>query len=138
MVLDFISPPSLLLCFVQVVKRLWSYIREHNLQDPNKKQNIICDESLRALFHVDRINMFQMNKALSKHIWPLNTDDGIFLYKLWHTLYFSSHRKEIYIYIYISPIAMYHVSLITFLMIWEGNQVMVLQLFNFENDNSLC
>ncbi|BBH09519.1 SWIB complex BAF60b domain-containing protein [Prunus dulcis] len=55
-----------------VVKKLWSYIRENNLQDPNNKREIICDESLRALFDVDSINMFQMNKALSKHILPLN------------------------------------------------------------------
>ncbi|XP_024021294.1 DNA ligase 1 isoform X2 [Morus notabilis] len=59
----------------EVVKKLWSYIKENDLQDPKNKQNIICDESLRALFHVDRINMFQMNKALAKHIWPLNADN---------------------------------------------------------------
>ncbi|XP_037497655.1 DNA ligase 1 isoform X2 [Jatropha curcas] len=58
----------------EVVKRLWAYIRERNLQDPKNKQNIICDESLHALFHVNSINMFQMNKALSKHIWPLNEE----------------------------------------------------------------
>ncbi|KAL3722434.1 hypothetical protein ACJRO7_034755 [Eucalyptus globulus] len=56
----------------EVVKRLWAYIRANNLQDPKNKQNIVCDESLRSLFCVDTINMFQMNKALSKHIWPLN------------------------------------------------------------------
>ncbi|KAJ4830096.1 hypothetical protein Tsubulata_017779 [Turnera subulata] len=55
-----------------VVKKLWAYIRENNLQDPKNKRNIICDESLRTLFQVDSIDMFQMNKALSKHIWPLN------------------------------------------------------------------
>lgn len=63
------------------MKKLWSYIKENSLQDPKNKQNIICDESLRALFHVDRINMFQMNKALAKHIWPLNVDNGISLNK---------------------------------------------------------
>ncbi|XP_015874212.3 upstream activation factor subunit spp27 isoform X2 [Ziziphus jujuba] len=55
----------------QVVKKLWAYIREHNLQDPKNKRNIKCDESLHAIFRVNSINMFQMNKALSKHIWPL-------------------------------------------------------------------
>lgn len=64
-------------CFVQVVKRLWNHIRENNLQDPKNKRNIICDESLYALFCVDSIDMFQMNKALSKHIWPLNDEAGI-------------------------------------------------------------
>ncbi|KAE8668396.1 Protein TRI1 [Hibiscus syriacus] len=60
----------------EVVKRLWAYIREKNLQDPKDKRNVLCDESLRALFGVNSINMFQMNKALSKHIWPLNEEDA--------------------------------------------------------------
>lgn len=61
----------------EVVKQLWAYIREKDLQDPNNRRNIVCDERLRALFGVDTINMFQMNKALSKHIWPLDSDDVI-------------------------------------------------------------
>ncbi|XP_019054112.1 PREDICTED: upstream activation factor subunit spp27-like isoform X1 [Nelumbo nucifera] len=60
----------------EVVKQLWVYIREKNLQDPNNKRNIMCDEKLRSLFGVDSINMFQMNKALSKHIGPLDTEDA--------------------------------------------------------------
>ncbi|PON34594.1 p53 negative regulator [Parasponia andersonii] len=58
----------------EVVKQMWIYIREKSLQDPNDKRNIICDEPLRNLFGVDSINMFQMNKALSKHIWSLDSD----------------------------------------------------------------
>ncbi|RYR11032.1 hypothetical protein Ahy_B05g079524 isoform A [Arachis hypogaea] len=61
----------------EVVKQLWAYIRENNLQDANNRRNIICDEPLRAIFGVDSINMFQMNKALTKHIWPLDSDDVI-------------------------------------------------------------
>lgn len=60
----------------EVVKKIWAYIRENNLQDPKNKRNIICDESLHSLFRVKTINMFQMNKALSKHIWPLSDEDG--------------------------------------------------------------
>lgn len=70
------------LFWIQVVKKLWAYIRENNLQDPKNRQNILCDESLRAIFRVDCINMFQMNKALTKHIWPLNVEDGNFSKKL--------------------------------------------------------
>ncbi|XP_059641806.1 protein TRI1-like isoform X5 [Cornus florida] len=58
----------------EVVKQLWSYIREKDLQDPSNRRNIICDDTLRPLFGVNSINMFQMNKALAKHIWPLETD----------------------------------------------------------------
>ncbi|KAK6128944.1 hypothetical protein DH2020_037318 [Rehmannia glutinosa] len=58
----------------EVVKQLWNYIRENNLQDPSNRRNIICDDTLRNLFVVDTIDMFQMNKALAKHIWPLGSD----------------------------------------------------------------
>lgn len=56
---------------------LWRYIKENNLQDPNDKRTILCDESLRSLFQVESINMFQMSKQLSKHIWPLEDNTGI-------------------------------------------------------------
>ncbi|KAL0535893.1 hypothetical protein IC582_024822 [Cucumis melo] len=61
----------------EVVKQLWNHIRENNLQDPSNRRNILCDEPLKALFGVNSINMFQMNKALSKHIWPLESIDVI-------------------------------------------------------------
>ncbi|KDO49157.1 hypothetical protein CISIN_1g0161772mg, partial [Citrus sinensis] len=59
-----------------VVKKLWAYIREKNLQDPKNRRNIICDEALQVLFRVNSINMFQMNKALTRHIWPLDEADA--------------------------------------------------------------
>ncbi|XP_050232474.1 uncharacterized protein LOC126681121 isoform X2 [Mercurialis annua] len=58
----------------EVVKRLWAYIRENNLQDPENRRNIKCDKALKDLFSVNSINMFQMNKVLSKHIWPLTPE----------------------------------------------------------------
>ncbi|KAM7264616.1 hypothetical protein ACFE04_002299 [Oxalis oulophora] len=70
---EFVGVPEM--ARTEVVKALWAYIREKNLQDPSNRQNILCDEQLRSLFNVDRINMFQMNKALTKHIWPLDSDD---------------------------------------------------------------
>ncbi|CAN1814715.1 Upstream activation factor subunit spp27 [Linum perenne] len=70
---EFLGAPEM--ARTEVVKQLWCYIREKDLQDPSNRKNILCDEPLRALFHVDSINMFQMNKALAKHIWPLDSDD---------------------------------------------------------------
>lgn len=61
-------------CCFQVVKKLWAYIRENNLQDQSNKRKILCDDRLKKLFNVNSIDMFQMNKALTKHIWPLNSD----------------------------------------------------------------
>ncbi|KAB5561262.1 hypothetical protein DKX38_006219 [Salix brachista] len=74
---EFVGAPEL--ARTGVVKKLWAYIREMNLQDPKNKRNIICDESLRALFNVDSIDMFQMNKALSKHIWAVCEENGMHL-----------------------------------------------------------
>ena len=78
-VVFFIPSNAIIAIFSQVVKQLWNHIRGNNLQDPSNRRNILCDESLKALFRVDSINMFQMNKALSKHIWPLESNDGVLL-----------------------------------------------------------
>lgn len=64
-------------CSMKVVKRMWNYIRENDLQEPSNRRNINCDDTLRELFGVDKIDMFQMNKALAKHIWPLDSDGGM-------------------------------------------------------------
>ncbi|KAL9261166.1 Upstream activation factor subunit spp27-like protein [Drosera capensis] len=56
----------------KVLQQIWSYIREKSLQDPMDKKNIICDDSLRPVFGVDSINMFEINKALSKHLKPMD------------------------------------------------------------------
>jgi upstream activation factor subunit UAF30 len=54
----------------QVVKKLWEYIKGHELQDPNDKREIICDEKLQAIFKTTKVNMFKMNKALGNHLVP--------------------------------------------------------------------
>ncbi len=53
----------------EVVKKLWAYIKEHNLQDPNNKRNINADESLKKVFDgKEVVNMFEMTKLVSKHL----------------------------------------------------------------------
>jgi len=56
---------------------MWHYINENDLKNPSDKRIINCDDTLRELFGVDTIGMFEMNKALTKHIWPLDSDGGI-------------------------------------------------------------
>lgn len=34
----------------QVVKRVWDHIKSNNLQDPQDRRTIICDEKLEAIF----------------------------------------------------------------------------------------
>ncbi|CAA7407928.1 unnamed protein product [Spirodela intermedia] len=55
----------------EIVKQLWAYIRKNNLQDPNNKRKIICNDELRLVFETDCTDMFKMNKLLAKHITPL-------------------------------------------------------------------
>ncbi|CAE6334784.1 unnamed protein product [Rhizoctonia solani] len=52
----------------QIVKRLWDHIKANNLQNPQDKREILCDDQMRGLFNVDKINMFQMNKVIGVHI----------------------------------------------------------------------
>ncbi|TDL23063.1 SWIB-domain-containing protein [Rickenella mellea] len=52
----------------QVVKGLWDYIKENDLQNPKDRREILCDASLRAVFNVDKISMFKMNKVLGQHL----------------------------------------------------------------------
>ena len=53
----------------EVVKGLWVYIKEHNLQDPSNKRNINADEKLKKAFDgKETVNMFEMTKLVSKHL----------------------------------------------------------------------
>ncbi len=53
----------------EVVKKLWVYIKEKNLQDPKNKRNINADESLKKVFGgKDVVDMFEMTKLVSKHL----------------------------------------------------------------------
>jgi upstream activation factor subunit UAF30 len=52
----------------QVVKKLWEYIKGHNLQNPSNKRNIFADGKLMPLFGKKEVNMFEMTKLVSKHI----------------------------------------------------------------------
>jgi len=52
----------------QVVKKLWEYIKKHNLQNPNNKRNIFADDLLMPLFGKKEVTMFEMTKLVSPHI----------------------------------------------------------------------
>jgi chromatin remodeling complex protein RSC6 len=52
----------------EVMRKLWDYIRGHNLQDPENRTFIKADEKLRDIFGKDRVNMFEMTKLVFQHV----------------------------------------------------------------------
>jgi chromatin remodeling complex protein RSC6 len=52
----------------QVVKKLWEYIKKHDLQNPQNKRNILADEKLMPLFGKKEVTMFEMTKLVSPHM----------------------------------------------------------------------
>jgi chromatin remodeling complex protein RSC6 len=51
------------------VKKLWDYIKAHNLQNPANKREILADAKLKPLFGgKDKVTMFEMNSHLAKHL----------------------------------------------------------------------
>lgn len=54
---------------MDVVKKIWEYIKKNNLQNPNNKRNIIADEKLLPVFGGKKeVSMFEMTKLVSKHL----------------------------------------------------------------------
>ena len=52
----------------EVVKRLWAYIKEHNLQDPEQKQFFTPDDTMEPIFGKERIRAFGMIKFCKGHL----------------------------------------------------------------------
>ncbi len=53
----------------ETTKKVWDYIKKHNLQDPNNKRLIVPDEKLSKVFgNKDPIDMMKLAGVLSKHI----------------------------------------------------------------------
>ncbi|KAJ3192956.1 hypothetical protein HK101_005685 [Irineochytrium annulatum] len=50
------------------VKKLWAYIKEHDLQNPAKKTEIINDDAMKKVFGQDVMGSFEMNKLLTRHL----------------------------------------------------------------------
>ena len=53
----------------EMVKKLWVYIKSHNLQDSVNRRNINADEALKKVFDGKAtVSMFEMTKLVSKHL----------------------------------------------------------------------
>jgi chromatin remodeling complex protein RSC6 len=52
----------------EVTKKIWEYIKKHDLQDPANRRNINADAKLRPLFEKDQVSMFELTKIVSGHL----------------------------------------------------------------------
>jgi upstream activation factor subunit UAF30 len=52
----------------QVTKKLWAYLKEKKLQDPENKQWFTPDKTMATVFGTDKIKCFSMAKYLKEHL----------------------------------------------------------------------
>ncbi len=51
------------------MKRVWEYIKKHDLQDPENKRRIRADENLLPVFDGNTsLSMFEMTAYISRHL----------------------------------------------------------------------
>jgi upstream activation factor subunit UAF30 len=52
----------------EVTKKVWAHIKRHKLQNPENKREILADDKLQPVFGGKKLDMFQMTKAINKHL----------------------------------------------------------------------
>jgi upstream activation factor subunit UAF30 len=52
----------------EVTKKVWEYIKKHNLQDAANKRNINADDKLTVIFKKPQVTMFELTKLVSDQL----------------------------------------------------------------------
>ena len=52
----------------EVTKKIWVYIKKHDLQDAKNRRNINADDKLKPLFGKNQVSMFELTKIISGHL----------------------------------------------------------------------
>jgi upstream activation factor subunit UAF30 len=52
----------------EVTKKIWEYIKKHNLQDATKRTMINADPKLKEIFKKPQVSMFEMTKLVNAHL----------------------------------------------------------------------
>jgi chromatin remodeling complex protein RSC6 len=53
----------------ELTKKLWAYIKKHDLQDKKNRRNINADAALKVVFGGKaQVNMFELTKLVSKNV----------------------------------------------------------------------
>ena len=52
----------------EAVRKVWDYIKQHELQNPKNRREIVGDAKLEKVFGKKKVTMFEMNKYLAQHL----------------------------------------------------------------------
>jgi len=53
----------------EAMRKLWDYIKKHDLQDPQNRRMFRADDNLRPIFDGnEKLSMFEMTAFVSKHL----------------------------------------------------------------------
>jgi chromatin remodeling complex protein RSC6 len=53
----------------EITKKVWDYVKKHNLQDAKNRRMINADDTMRPIFNGQRqVSMFEMTKLVNQHI----------------------------------------------------------------------
>lgn len=52
----------------EIVKKIWEYIKKHDLQDKANKRAINADAKLKAIFGKSQFTMFEIGGGIGKHV----------------------------------------------------------------------
>jgi upstream activation factor subunit UAF30 len=52
----------------EAVRKVWAYIKQHDLQNPANRCEIMADAKLEPVFGKKKVTMFEMNKHLAQHL----------------------------------------------------------------------
>ena len=52
----------------EVVRKVWEYIKQHDLQNPENRREIVANSKLEPVFGKKKVTMFEMNKHLAQHL----------------------------------------------------------------------
>ncbi|XP_057544781.1 upstream activation factor subunit UAF30-like [Amaranthus tricolor] len=64
---EFVGAPEI--SRTQALKVIWAHIKANNLQDPNDKKIIICDEKLKKIFAgKERVGFLEISGLITPHL----------------------------------------------------------------------
>ena len=52
----------------EVVSKVWAYIKQHELQNPENRREILADDRLGKVLATGKVTMLEMSKHLARHL----------------------------------------------------------------------